>query len=371
MASVFKRASEKRRKGSPWWIAYQDVSGKRRTVRGCTDKSATERMAAKLEEDIALRKAGLIDVDADEVRQHESQSLADHIDEWFRDIMAKGKTPKHAQQYRDRASKLVAIIQGASVAELEPGRFKEATAKADSILAEALGSARFSDLKPERIQAALAVLRDSGKALQTLGHYRAAIRSFSRWAIDKGRILKNPMRGVTGFNAEEDVRHSRRILTDFELSRLIEAAENGPDVWGMSGKLRSVAYLTASQTGFRAAELRSLRPESFYLEGDDPRIDLHPRSTKNRKAAEQPIPATLVPTLREWLRDKKPGALVFPLHHETAKAIRADLESIGVPYRPTRAPLTFTACEPTTSPPWSDRALASRKSNGWRGTPNL
>ena len=125
------------------------------------------------------------------------------------------------------------------------------------MLAEALTAARLSDLTPERIQSSLAALRDAGKSNQTVNHYRAALRAFVRWLADKGRLRGNPMRGVKGFNAEEDPRHERRILTDDELSRLIRTAEYGPAVYGMPGPLRAMSYRVAAATGFRAAELRT------------------------------------------------------------------------------------------------------------------
>jgi Phage integrase family len=55
-------------------------------------------------------------------------------------------------------------------------------------------------------------------------------------------------------------------------------------------------------------------------------------STKSRKPADQPFPESLAGELRNWLRDKPSGQSVFPLNHDTAKAIRADLEDCGVPY---------------------------------------
>ena len=58
------------------------------------------------------------------------------------------------------------------------------------------------------------------------------------------------MRGVSGFNVEEDVRHTRRSLTDDELGRLIHAAEHGPKVFEMSSPLRAIAYRMAMRDGF-------------------------------------------------------------------------------------------------------------------------
>ena len=80
-------------------------------------------------------------------------------------------------------------------------------------------------------------------------------------------------------------------------------------------------------------ELRSLTPESFHLEGPRPSIAL--AASSMRRTASRPIslsPSSLVDPLRDWFADKAPGESVFPLHHDTGKAIRSDLEAIGVPY---------------------------------------
>jgi integrase len=153
-----------------------------------------------------------------------------------------------------------------------------------------------------------------------------------RRAWDKGRLRVTPMRGVTGYNVEEDRRPTRRSLTDEELGRLIRAAEDGPEVFDMPGPLRAIAYRTAAATGFRISELKSLARECFRLDGNNPSVSLRASSTKNRRPAEQPIPLALVPDLRRWLQDTPAGGRVFNLQHETAKAIRADLEAAGVPY---------------------------------------
>jgi integrase len=212
-------------------------------------------------------------------------------------MLARGKTARHADEYRERAEKLVAIILGARLSDLEPGRKPEALQRAARKLADALASARLSDLTAERIQAALAALRDAGKANQTVNHYRAALRAFVRWAWDRGRLRDNPMRGVAGYNAEEDVRHPRRSLTVGELALLIATAEAGPELFNMPGPLRAMAYRVAAATGFRAEELRTLTPESFRLDGAEPTVFLRADATKDRRPADQPIPLALARTL--------------------------------------------------------------------------
>ncbi len=326
MASIRKR-------GRTWHYRFVDADGVHRERKGCPDKRETEAMAAAAELEVSKIRAGMIDPRDMAYRTHEVRPLADHLEDWHRDMTARGKTPDHAKLFHDRSAKMIALVRGANLADIDPTRKFEAVARAERILADTLKTARLSDLTSERIQAALAKLRDAGKALQTVNHYRAALRAFALWAGDTGRLRDNPMRGVKGFNVEEDIRHVRRSLTDDELGRLIQSAERGPERSGMSGPLRAMAYRVAAATGFRVDELRKLTPESFRLTGPEPSIVLHASATKNRRPADQPVPLTLAPVLASWLTIRKPlGGSVFPLHHETARAIRADLAEAGIDY---------------------------------------
>ena len=247
-------------------------------------------------------------------------------------MAARGKTAKHVRLFHDRASVLAALSRGARLSDLDQGRGEAARARAARALAATLGTAKLSDLTPDRVQGALGLLREAGRSNQTAGHYRAALGAFARWARDNGRVRDDPTRGVKGFNAAEDRRHERRCLSDGELARLVAAAERGRALFGMPGPLRAAAYRVAAGTGFRAEELRALTPESFDLGGPEPSVSLAAGAAKNRLAVRQPIPTALARGLTDWLAGKPPGVPVLPLHHETAKAIRADLEAAGVPY---------------------------------------
>jgi site-specific recombinase XerC len=319
-------------RGKAWYYRLTMADGRRVTRKGCTDKRATEQMAAAAAIEQAKIKAGLIDPKDLAARQHEARPLADHVEDWYKDMVARRKTADHADRYRDGAGKVIALAMGRSLSELIPGHRGAALKRARRLLANTLARAHFSDLTPERIQQALAAILDGGRSAQTANHYRAAIRAFLRWCFGKGRIRDMPWHGVEAYNVEEDLRHIRRSLTDDELARLIAYAETAPDRLGMPGPLRAMAYRVAAATGFRAEELRSLTPQSFRLEGVRPTIYLEASCTKNRRPADQPIARSVAEILRLWLRGKPPGESVFPLHHDTGKAIRADLEAIGIAY---------------------------------------
>src|SRR3954453_21638007 len=99
MASVFKK--DKRKKGAPWYIDYFDENGVRHREKGCADKTVTEQIARKLESDVELRRRGVIDARSDRYSEAEKRPLAEPLDDWHRDMQARGKTARHADQYRE------------------------------------------------------------------------------------------------------------------------------------------------------------------------------------------------------------------------------------------------------------------------------
>ncbi|HMB05426.1 MAG TPA: hypothetical protein VKP69_17025 [Isosphaeraceae bacterium] len=265
MASIFKPKGK-----AKYVILYTDETGRRRKKIGATDKAVTQRIARDLENRVALRREGIVDAKADALINHGARPLSDHLADWQAGMLARGKTARHAGQYHTRAARVAALVRGARPDDIDPGKRPEAQARATHVLADALKAARLPDLTPDRIQAALARLREVGKSNQTVNHYRAAVRAFVRWASDNGRLRDDPMRGVKGFNVDADRRHLRRALTPDEAARLIRAAESGPVVMGMTGPDRARLYALALGTGLRASELASLTPERFDLSTDPP-----------------------------------------------------------------------------------------------------
>ena len=91
------------------------------------------------------------------------------------------------------------------------------------------------------------------------------------------------------------------------------------------------------QSGLRAGELLSLRPESFELAGKVPEVRVKAINSKHRREDRQPLPPSLIPSLSAWLAGKPARAEGCRPSGTTgfSKMIRTDEEAAGVPYRPT------------------------------------
>ena len=100
----------------------------------------------------------------------------------------------------------------------------------------------------------------------------------------------------------------------------------------MPGPLRAMAYRMAAATGFRVGRVAGAHA------GIVPAGRTRAERLPSRQRDEEPPPGRAThpavprPRLSAWLSDKPAGESVLPLHHDTAKAIRRDLEAAGIPY---------------------------------------
>ena len=153
-----------RKRGRVWYYRFVDADGVRRSAKGCPDRRETEAMAAASEAEAAKIKAGLIDPRAILYRDHESQPLAVHLDDWRASIVGKGSGGKHAEKTRMRAGRVLSL-----------GRID-----------------RPSQLTPSRVHAALATLRTEGLSTETINHHVRAVKGFARWLWTDGRTDPRP-----------------------------------------------------------------------------------------------------------------------------------------------------------------------------------
>ncbi len=320
-----------RKRGKVWYYRFVDADGVKRTVKGCSDRRATEDMARDAETQAARIRAGLVDAKDLARREHQARPLSEHLDAWRDAMLHEGNTQKHADQTADRVRRLIAVMNGARPDDIDGKTMtRKEQAAARETIARLVAKARLADLGTERVQAALATFRDAKRSAQTCNHYRAGIRAFARWAWTTGRLRENPLIGLAGYNAKEDRRHDRRTLSLDELTLLIEVAERGPDFRGMTGPARALCYRLAASTGLRYSEIASIRPASFDWKA--PSVTVEAAYTKNGDPATLPIPSGLAGDLRPYAATIAPGTPVFPLPEKGAAMLRADLKAAEIPY---------------------------------------
>ena len=342
MASVFKRQCDRKKKGTPWIMKYKDADGRWRTKTGCADKDASERMARKLETDSSLTRVGLIDPKEQRFAELNRRPLEAHVRDFEGHMIAKGGTAEHASLSVNRVRRLVALIKGSCLVEIDTPRSATQLERAacSKRLTATMQVAKLSDLLPSSVQAALSALREAGRSLQTCNHHRAALRAFVRWARMDGRLRDDPLAGVSGYNVKEDRRHDRRTLSVEELRKLIAVASDGPNYRKMTGSARALCYRLAASTGLRFKEIALLTPSSFRLAADNPAVIAKAAYTKNGEPATLDLPQDVANDLRTFLRDRSVDEPAFPLpisadgsSGKGAAMLRMDLIAAGIPYR--------------------------------------
>jgi integrase/recombinase XerC len=178
-----------------------------------------------------------------------------------------------------------------------------------------------------------------GIGAATSSHYLVAARAFTRWLAetDPPRTDRDRLASLKRLNADVDVRRGRRELEAEELRRLLEVTrDSGRSFRGLAGPDRYALYATACGTGFRAAGLASLTPESFDLDAEPPTVTLAARRNKSRVLKVQPLPPDVAGLLREYLDGKPAGRPVWggpwASDRRAAEMLRIDLEAAGIPY---------------------------------------
>ena len=304
MASIFKRS---KRRNSTYSIQYFDHEGKRRTVKGFTDRGLSEQLAAKLETEARLRLTGLVDVEQERLAEHKGANLECLLDAFTASLA--DNTAKHVELTMLRIRRIVI----------------------------GCGFKKLADVAREPVENFLRQLcRDEGIGNRTFNHYAQAIDSFCNWCVATQRLLRNPLVGLERRNTEVDIRHPRRALTPDEISRLIVVTrECGKKVQNLSPEIRALVYYFAYLTGLRKKEMASLTLDSFRLNDVPPTVTVTAACSKHRRRDVLPVHPKLAGVLRDWLRDLRPGDPLFPLleRKKLSEMIQKDLKRVGIPYR--------------------------------------
>lgn len=292
MASVFRRNGT-----GPWLVEYFDQHGRRRQKSSrTTDRRVAERIAQKLEADVALRREGVVDARQDRFTEENKKPLAQHVREYI-------------QHCRSRALAPMGIVD------------KE---RHLNWILEETGASRLADLRLEVVERALASFRELGRSPRTVNTRRETLRAFGNWCRKTGRVESNPLEFLPKLDESRDRRRIRRPLTDQELERLLAvAAERGRRGW----------YLTAVLAGLRRSELTKLTWSSVDLEAGLLTI----RDGKAKREDVVPLHPELLAELKAGRPvDAKPTDRVFPTavtnltrQHDFERAGIADVDDQG------------------------------------------
>ena len=306
MASIYKRTQDKGKRRASWYIGYKDHTGKRRTVKGFSDKGETERLAARLEEEARMVREGLIEP----VLEARKEPLERHVASFETHLRNRDITEK---QVKEVVGKVNRVVLGC-------------------------GFQTIGDVTGEAVETFLGELRSEGLSKQTSNHYLRAVKQFCRWLVRTKRINQNPVSDISMLNVKTDRRHDRRPLLPEEFSLLITAAESGPRVESIPGTDRAMMYVLAAWTGYRKSEIGSLTKDSFDLEATPPTVTVSAVYSKRRRKDTQVLHQMVVERLKAWLSTKTetaPNRLLFPVSgkvpggtdRKTSKMMKKDLKA--------------------------------------------
>ncbi len=325
----------KPRTGPRWHVGFTDHLEVRRSLAATTDKTASEQFGRNIEQLVAVARGGarpdgdlakwieglapklrsklagfgLLDEKASTI----AQPLTEHVGDYKKNLLAKARTPGHAQLCHTR---LIDLLEGCEFAY-------------------------WRDVNVGKVERWLAEQRAAGTKTRTSNHYAGAVRAFCNWMVADGRASSSPLSRLGSVAVTDE--ESYGAFTVEQMQKLLEETRVGPTRAsdgkprprrrGMSGPHRRLLYRFAVETALRADEIRTLTVASFKLDGDPPTVELKARDAKNRRAASIPLRASLVDELREHLAAKLPTASAFAVPRTIAKVVRADLIAAGLPTR--------------------------------------
>jgi integrase len=281
-----------RKRGRIWYWRYRPHGERGQILEvslGTPDKQSAEKKRGELRQEKERERAKILA--PKEMREAAQRSLSEHVSDFVKDVLARGKTEKYAGVLEVRLNRLIA----------ECGWKQVSSVTADSFV----------------------TWRTRQKmAPKTFNEYLNAISGLLNWMRRQARIAANPLQVVGKVETRGRDTRERRALTDAEMRKLL----------AVSGKRKAV-YLMAVFTGLRRGELRQLQWRDVHLEdAAQPFVVVRASTTKNHEQATIKLHQDVVVALREWREecgDIEGAVFTVP----KMKTFRKDLEKAGIPYR--------------------------------------
>lgn len=303
--------SSLQRTNTGWRVQWIDGHEKRRTHTLRTkDRRAAERFGAKMEDEAAKIRAGLVDADSIQKAEASKQPIIDAVEEWKADQGRKGRTEKHIHETATQIEKLATLAGWERLIEIEEGTLQLAL---DGIRSHG-GKAPKGEVR-----------RASARTIQA---YVRAIKGFTRWCIRTERMSRDPLVNVTAPDPQKDRKHVRRAMTKQEWRELQQyLQQHAGTLNGISPEHRSMLYELLIMTGYRKEEFRQLRVSSLQEVAGRHRLVLEPQYTKNGRAAQQALSKNVGDRLQQLLVGMAPDAQLLPMPSSSnvVLMLRADL----------------------------------------------
>ena len=309
-----------------WWVALRDHTRTMRQFPAFTNKAASESLGRQLEKLVAAKisggslepqlarwlkeiptdlrerlvKVGLIDPK----EAAAGKPLKEHIEDFEKSLLAKGRAEKHIRQVRNV---LIDVFN-------------------------ACGFIYWHDISANSLESYLADLRDRGRGIsaRTFNHKLKCCQQFARWMVKNRRAAESPIAHLSCLNVKLDRRRKRRALMPEDIKRLLSATRNSVTRFGLSGFERYLVYRLCVETGLRASEVRGLKVSDFDLENLT--VSVQAAYAKNRRDDVLPLRSDTMAELRAYLSGKLPNHKAFDVPLRTADMLKEDLAEAGIPY---------------------------------------
>lgn len=163
---------------------------------------------------------------------------------------------------------------------------------------------------------------------QTVNLRLTAIRSFYRFAINRGYALLNPASEVKGIKRSKAKQHKRDALTNLEVSNVLAQ----PDPISVNGLRDQAILILLSHCALRSVEIHRADIEDLRTRGDRLTLDVQGKG-RSEKDEYVVIPISQEPVIRDWLKvrlklDNSPNSPLFPSLSNRTKGQRMALRSI-------------------------------------------
>ena len=264
-----------------------------------TDKTTAQRILADKLAEVALRREGIIDPRQESLITEAGKPIESHLTYFEAMMKARRRSERHIK------STLFLIREVCTVAAFE----------------------KPNDITADGLNRIAADIKAKGQSPRTAQARVVAMKAFTRWLADHGKLSHDPLRSVKRPSVKTDRKLRRRMLTPAEWPYVRAATLSCGPRDGMNPLERATLYATAIQTGLRSAELRSVTKADLFLAGEKPYVRCRAEDTKNGQEARQHITLDLAAELRQIVATKTPTVPVFTLPDEWSMAtmLRGDL----------------------------------------------